>query len=104
VRVPPYERAAFVLGQPTPDARLDPAVERLGKALVPHRAAKADSFRGVLGGGTFDKECLRVGTSAYGHRPPVRNQYHDASEADGVVVLDSSHMLSDRGRHRLTRL
>ena len=75
VRVPAQQRAALPLGHAAPHAELDPVVERVGQALVPHRAAAADPLRHVLLGALHEQR-VRVATPARRHAGPVGDHPH----------------------------
>ena len=75
LRVPPQQRAPLALGHATPDTELDAVVERVGQALVPHRAATADSLRDVLLGALHEQR-VRVSVLACRQSRPVSDHAH----------------------------
>ena len=71
VRPPAQQHAALALGHPAPDAELGPAVQGVGQAVHPHRAAHADRL-GLVLRGADDEQRFRVDIPAGAARCPLR--------------------------------
>src|SRR5690606_35920719 len=83
VRVPAQQCPALTLGHATPHSELDAVVERVGQALVPHRAAPADPLGDVLLG-PLDEQRVRIPVPACCQARPVGDHAHlSASPSSG---------------------
>src|SRR2546423_5121715 len=75
LRMPAQQGPPLAFGHATPHPELDPVVERVRQALVPHRAAATDPLRDVLLR-ALDEERIRIPVPARRHAGPVSNHPH----------------------------
>src|SRR5256885_11262620 len=75
LRMPAQQSPPLAFGHATPHPELDPVVERVCQALVPHRTAATDPLRDVLLR-ALDEERVRIPVPARRHAGPVSNHPH----------------------------
>src|SRR5690606_12729657 len=75
MRMAPQQRPPLALGHTPPHTEFDPVVERVGQALIPHRAAPADPFGDVLLCSLYEQS-VRVAVPAGCFAGPVRDHLH----------------------------
>jgi anion-transporting ArsA/GET3 family ATPase len=83
LRMTAQQRTALALGHASPDPELDPVVEGVRQALVPHWTAAADPLRHVLLG-TLDEQSVRVAIATRGDAGPVDDHAHISSSPLGL--------------------
>src|SRR5689334_21883202 len=83
LRVTAQQRPPFALRNAAPHPEVDAVVEGIGQALVPNRAAAANSLRHVLLG-ALHEERIRVAIATCRHTRPVDDHAHISTSPLGL--------------------